>query len=366
MRVITRNGKILATDDGKALARAVPYGLYQAEQWNAVDLYEHILGAFEDGFARISNPEAASDYMEGLFKLPVSLSSFDLDDNANNRALIHHTIVNVAADHPLLCYNVNMTQMTGGTVYNGYTITTDGSKITGFWIYAPSDELRAAARAQTLAAIEAAKACVLEKTTAKYGGLTTRNVDTAEKKRDVTKILHDWIMQRTHYAETTDYWCKTAYAALVDDTFYPVCVGYAQALSYLCRLYRINCVYVEGSTDTTHPDYITHAWNMISFELSYGAYPNQPSEWAAIDLTYDDGRQDVGREEMWAYFCTSKTYHHNLSTPNVVTRVNSAKGYPVSVPTAYYPYYGTEMYGIAEADWIANAPEIETQGGDAS
>ena len=159
-------------------------------------------------------------------------------------------------------------------------------------------------------------------------------------------------MSKSQYATTINYWSKTAFSALIEDDNLPVCVGYASAFSHLCHRYNINAIYVEGSVDISHPEYINHAWNMVSFELPYGIYSSDPSKWSAIDITYDDGRHDnPDRSDWWGYFCTTEVYHHKNNV--VVTRLNSLKGYPVDVPTKTYTYTGNTLYGIEDNNWTS-------------
>lgn len=354
MRIlVNKSTEKILTKNGSAIAR-IPWGYYQAMQWNAVDLYNWIYSCFRDGFSRSESYYGdASEYMTGIQKLLIPLSDFSFKNTEMNKKLIANILLNVATDNPEFCYNVNMT-LINETVYNGYTLEDDGTFFTNVWVYAPNDNLRNIARAKLLAAVNDAKEAV----SLYCNGITTSSELSENQKRNVTKILHDWIMDKTHYAETINYWSKTAFSAIVNDSNdgvsgFPVCTGYAEALSYLCGLYGINAVYVEGqvgASQNSQPEIINHAWNMVSFILPYGKFDNDPSKWAAIDLTYDDGRQDnPEKDAYWKYFCTDSIYHSNGSIKQ--TRVNSSKGYPVDVPTKKYQYYGSILYGISEGDW---------------
>lgn len=352
---LTKNGRIIAT---KPYSKLWGYALAKSD--GTIDVYDWIYRCFEDGFsvgARTVNGASytvdagdASAYMEGFRWLTIPMIQFNIEDSEGSRRKIRFHFLRVIQDNPVLCYYI----VAQNPVYYLQFTSVEG-KIETVKMVAPNDNMRRNAQIEIDKTVAVVKDKVLD-----ICGVAAGDTLTATQKRNVTKCLHDWLMDHTTYSDNKGYWSHTMFSALDGDaTYEPVCDGYSLALQYLCNLYGINCVYVAGSVDADHLEYENHAWNMVSFVLPIGKYDNDEYKWSAVDLTYDDGRYD-GREtrariDWWGYFCTDKVYHHNNDSTQ--TRWNSPKGYPVSIPAALYPYNGNTLYGIAEEDW--------EQGGDA-
>lgn len=418
MGVLTRNGKALASGES-VLCKMPPYW----KQWNYLqaiaegtkEIYEWYHKCFSEGFTvqtrTVEDGQGNSytitvdggdgsvvfdgvTYFEGFRRIVIPVVQFGLTDTTANRSLVSGTFPwRVIADDPLL---LNTTLRPAYDTVNG--------KIKTVSFVAPTEEMRAAARTAISEGVAALKAAVRTHTAAKYGGsgLRPRDFNTEAKKRDVAKIIHDWLMDNVNYGRMDDYWGKTMYSAIaLNSDSAPICSGWSYAFAYLCRLYGINAIYVEGTTRGGE-----HAWNYVSFELPIGTYTADASKWSAVDVTWDDTpdaklysattryvpssdpshpvyvfyqdndpnfgdmhRYICNKESLgilptnteywtvntartygfWRYFCTGTVYNETG-----VTRTNNAKmTYPVTEPTAYYPYYGDTRFGIAEEDWIA-------------
>lgn len=420
-----RNGRVLTRSGGAILARAPRYlklwGYYQAQHdsttephdWAAV--YDWIYECFAAGLSAGQRElevggqtyefetdggialVGGDEYKPGFRKLVVPMISFAITNNTDNSEQVSRVITQVLRDNQALSYykvgyEVNQVNGAAPAWQVNY-----GGRIGYFSIIVPNDTLRAEAQARIAQAVMAIKAKVKEVTG--YSVADARGWTAADwkKRRNVVKVIHDWMMEHTNYKDSEDnsskYWSQTAYATFAkQDGIFPVCAGYSSALVYVCNLYGINAVYVGGGTNGRTGG---HAWTLLSLLLPMGDFSADATKWAAIDLTWDDGVYDRYYE---LQFSSEKTYaqgqqvvyafdgwecHTDITTPGAWTgednwvqlthsglysswwcfavdgmytrdgRNNGARGFPVSAPGAYYPYRGTELYGISEADWTA-------------
>lgn len=413
MKVITRNGRVL-TSNGAALINKPPYadlwGYAQAKADGTTSAYEWIYNCMADGFSvqartvdGYSEPIAVDGgavntmIVEGelrFHRLNIPIYQF----NVNVAQTVRRWVARVVRENPVLCYVDHMSSFP--VQIERVNNADSSSRIVYFSLICPDDALRQYEREKIAAGITAAKAKVKQVS----GIAPSCAVLTEMQKRNVAKILHDWIMERTSYKTGVlddqtpeNYWSQTAYSALTDDVdVKPVCAGYSVALAYLLNFYGIYCVYVQGGPGSSTSG---HAWNLVSFKLPIGTYTPTPGLWSSIDLTIDDNVYDaayspykgynagdqcvnfrrvwtcivpVAPGEQWSaekweldesagddvtawrQFCSDRVYG-SAESPR---RTPNSRGYPImppAVPTAYYPYYGSDLYGIAEADWTAPA-----------
>jgi len=411
MKLLIRNGRVL-TSGGMVLAVKPPYadlwGYAQAKAENKADVYEYIYQCMADGFTvqtrtvegyadPITVDGGAVADLEGFRRLVIPLYQFNITSNA----VVYDWISRVVRDNFELCYaSVSSTFRATFTKVGG-----SGSRIISVAIIVPNDTLRAHARDKMVAAVEPLKAKVRE-----VLNLMPRDDMTEIQKRNLVKVVHDWLLERTYYlphlpGELDDftvpnYWSQTAYSALTDEVIVkPVCVGYASATAYLLNKYLINCVYVEGYAEGTY-----HAWNMVSFACPMGTFDADNAKWMHHDVNMDDDWYDMPFDTTKDYkygdkavynettgrpypgdrwFCTvpvsagqwtgannwvrENTVLQNthypwefcLSNSGVYNYVQDDRGFPCSAPAKKWTYTGDTLYGIAEADWT------EPQGGGA-
>lgn len=423
MKILTKNGKALCTSGGALVS--VPryfhlWGYHQAKNdvtterhdWAAV--YDWIYQCFSEGLSAGQRTitvggtgytfnsdggdalSSGSIYKTGFRRIVVPLIQFGITSNTANNDQISRVVKQVTRDNQTLCYyktGFEVNTINGATPSGQVSY---GGKVGYFTIIVPNDTQRTAAQARIEQAVTAIKAKVKEVTGYTTEAARSWTASDWKKRRNVVKVIHDWIMDHTNYKDSEDdaskYWSQVAYSPFAKaDGIFPVCAGYASALVYLCNLYHINALYVGGGTNGRSGG---HAWAMMSFVLPMGNFTADATKWAAIDLTWDDSFYD-------RKFSAERTYtvgqgcfgpdgdwwvcHTAVTTPGAWTgtenwtwtssgtgystwwcfavdgmytrdgRNNGARGFPVSVPTAYYPYYGSDLYGIAEADWTAPA-----------
>lgn len=352
------SGKVLLKDGGAVLRK--PYlkswGYAQAKADGTTELYDWVFKCFSEGFSvsertidgstyAVDGGAAGEEY-EGFRKIVVPLIQFQIP--AESYLAVWDCLDRVVRYNWELCYHVKNQEFLDE---DGNNARETGKTIVSVAMIVPNDTQRLHAQTKMAEATALVKAKVLE-----VCGVSAGDGLTEVQKRNVTKVIHDWIMERTSYKPTENeqddeyYWSQLAYSALTDEeNIKPVCAGYTAAVAYLCSMYGITAVFVSGEA-TDGVDTGQHAWNMVAFGLPYGVYSSVPSDWAAIDLTWDDKRHDGTKEGTpWEYFCTDKAYHEYGTAEE--TRTNDDRGYPVSVPTATCAYTGNTLYGIAESDW---------------
>lgn len=438
MNILTRNGRALVTSGG-VLATLPRYrklwGYYQAthtvtaEPHDWAGIYEWIYGCLSDGlsagYRRITVGETTYVFpsdggdapllnVTELRRIVIPLIQFQISNNENNRAIVKRTMTQlVRENHELILYvsgfevnTINGTPMTGQPDFGG--------KIGYVTIRIPNDELRKTWQRSLASAVASVTAKVYEVTGYTAADAGTWRISDWQKRRDVVKVIHDWLLVQTRYPKADDpeeiagskYWGQLACTAMVlDPAHYPVCTAFAGALAYVCNLYSINAIVVSGDAGVSPDGEIgtgseNHAWAILSLTAGFGDFPEDAVSWTAIDETWDNDKYhkiyspdeyyswprqciyegalyvcisdepvkgvlptdstyyalvadaDHYDPGFWANMMTSRVYYKNgVDEPQ--TRTNGRNGYPVQVPVYYCPYYGkgeNDLYDVTK--WI--------------
>lgn len=415
MELLTRNGKAL-TSSGNALAVYPPYingwGYAQAKAENKTEVYEYIYGCMVDGFSvktrtvdeyaePITVDGGAVEGLDGFRRLVIPLYQF----NITSQKTVYNWIFRVVRDNHYLCY------ATVSTTFNAQftKVGGSGSRIISVGVIVPNDALRSHAQEKILSATAVLRGKVRD-----VCGIRAGDRHTETEKRNLVKVVHDWLLERTYYlphlpGELDDftvknYWAQTAYSALTDEVVAkPVCAGYAAATSYLLKTFGINCVYVEGYAEGAY-----HSWNMVSFDCALGIFDSNNAKWMHHDVNMDDDWYDMPFDTTKDYkygdkvvynettglpypgdrwFCTvpvtagpwtgtenwvrENTALRNTHYPwefcmansDVYNYVQDGSGFPCSAPSKVFRYTGDTLYGIADEDW--SPQEDDAQGGSA-
>ena len=91
------------------------------------------------------------------------------------------------------------------------------------------------------------------------------------------KVIYDYVMAQTKYKEGKNYELFDGYSCSIasvfdfDDSTDTICQGYAKAISYLCNVFGIECIYVSS-------DNRDHALNIVKID----------GNWYYADSTFDD------------------------------------------------------------------------------
>ena len=337
------------------------WGYTQSKNEGATVMYDWVFKCLQDGFSveeRIIDGKTyvvdggpAPEEYEGFRKIIVPIPQFKL--SGNEYMTIWDCLDRVARYNQELCYHVKGQEFLDE---DGNNARQSGKMIVSVTMFVPNDTQRKHMQIKMKEAVAQITEKVVE-----ICGVSVGDKLTKIQKWSVTKVIHDWIMERTYYnlnheaiKDTAAYYLtQLAYSALTDEAdVKPICAGYTAAMAYLCNMYRINCVFVSGfAVDDTVTKPTDHAWNIVSFTLPYGEYSSDPSQWAAMDLTWDDKRLDeIKQGTPWEYFCTDKVYHEHGDSE--ITRTLDDRGYPFGdyettiAPTATYPYTGNTLFDI--------------------
>ena len=124
--------------------------------------------------------------------------------------------------------------------------------------------------------------------------------DTTTDKKEIIKILHDYIITNVKYdKERTDnniirYASNTAYGVLFEG--YGICSGYADAMALFLNYYDIPNYKIASEN---------HVWNAVYLD----------GEWYHLDLTWDDPILNTGEEILdHAYFLITTEELKTLDT----------------------------------------------------
>lgn len=111
---------------------------------------------------------------------------------------------------------------------------------------------------------------------------------TSIQKRDVVKVIHDYLVRHNIYGSSTTARTgnQIAWSALTNHITEPVCAGYARAFSYLCTIWGITSLIVPGYVETESGG--NHMWNEVSYLHKKASQCLSASEWSEMDVTWDD------------------------------------------------------------------------------
>lgn len=121
------------------------------------------------------------------------------------------------------------------------------------------------------------------------------NATTVQK----VKVIHDYLVLAKEYKNSI---MSQTMAGCLTDEYTPVCMSYAQAMSYVCECVGIQCITVFGDATNSSGSTESHAWNMINYGTSINYYTmkeidqdgNDTSSdassdtWYEMDVTWDD------------------------------------------------------------------------------
>lgn len=298
------------------------WGFYLAKQNGTEKLYHRIYDYLHADFT------TDAPTIDGNFgNLVIPLADLLISDTAEHRQTVKNAIVYVCADNPILNCADSVTSF--GTSEGYLTSVTNAVMIAS-----KQSEVRAGMGNAV-------------KVIAKYVyGETNKNIgDTLTKQEEfsVAKALHDWIVSNSSYG-TGNYYNQFAFTVLYDDgqNHTPWCEAFSCAYTYLCRLYGINCITVngtsyahsDGSEVSPIPTSANHAWNMVAFGTPVGTFPTNPDAWTPVDVTFDVHLGDYGETDTDKFFASKYVYYgHGGDIP---TRINiDTFSYPVAIPTNY-------------------------------
>ena len=237
MNVLTRNGKVLRTSGGVLVS--VPryfylWGYHQAKNdvtterhdWAAV--YDWIYQCFSEGLSAgqrtitVGGTSYTFDadggdalrrgeiYKTGFRRIVVPMIQFGITSNTANNDQISRVVTQVTRDNQTLCYykiGFEVNTINGATPSGQVSY---GGKVGYFTIIIPNDTQRAAAQARIAQAVTAIKAKVKEVTGYTTEASRSWTASDWKKRRNVVKVIHDWILEHTNYKETEDetskYW----------------------------------------------------------------------------------------------------------------------------------------------------------------
>lgn len=336
--MIVQNGHALL-HNGNALAFK-PYHLFWGFTQTKRDgtaaiydlIYEHLARDFVEGESRDGGRDTGIGKDTYLHHLLIPLTSLQLPDTSENRMAVAKAIYYVCKDNPYL----NCTDIIGDADgdYDDDDFTATDGYLSTVSVTCMLDIKRKTAQSHMLLTVETIKAAVYAETGKRAGD----TLSVAEEKM-IAKMLHDWIVNNSSYATHRSYYEQFAYVVFWNDgaNHEPVCAAFAAAYTYLCQLYNINCVYIQGYSEIgwsgSGPG-ANHAWNMIAFGVPIGTYPTDPAAWTPVDVTFDVHLHDVGAADTDRYFGSRDIYYgRGGDTP---TRWHAASfRYPVEVPTGY-------------------------------
>jgi len=121
---------------------------------------------------------------------------------------------------------------------------------------------------------------------------------TKTQKKQIAKVIHDWIETHNHYGDTSMEATKPpwvdgimlnqiAYPALSKGEYDPICASYARAFKYCCDRWGISCLIVVGHVGNERDG--NHDWNMVSYEQKTPKECGMTgSYWQEVDCTHDD------------------------------------------------------------------------------
>lgn len=166
----------------------------------------------------------------------------------------------------------------------------------------------------------------------------SRQGDTYSKVKYVHDLLATYSTYQ-HYSPSSysERLSHNAYSALIpNDSYNPVCEGYAKAFKMVLDEMRIPCVLVSSKT---------HMWNAVKMDDGL---------WYIVDLTWDDGSDTPN----WDYFLIGmNTVVHGETFSRQEAHVDQSPfvGQNMNQPGNFYPKRASEAYKQYEGggDWPA-------------
>lgn len=172
---------------------------------------------------------------------------------------------------------------------------------------------------------------------------------TAEEKRKIGKVIHDFIEVNNVYGFTSegDGMNQTMYPALSMGIRHPVCASYSQAVKYCCWKWGIHAVCINGGCNNSRD--ARHQWNLVCYEVgNLSMFDGVASAWQEVDCTWDDPYGSEGNNLnpegcSWSYFnISTDEIERDQPTADLIDAINNA-GYNVSanksVRTRFFTKY---------------------------
>ena len=270
-------------------------------------LYRAILVAARHVYMSYEDP-ATYDEMACVAKLMPSLFTYENQQlwNAQDAAVF---------DHP------ELTQLTVATLYR-YNVTVINPSTneemysTHFMLQNKTYEFTRAQYDTMTSDVERARSTILSNNTVK-------NADSLPEKE---LAIHDLLCAMNDYSSDPDRTqahniCHSAYSALVNDGYDPVCDGYSGAFQYLLDGAGIDSYIVVGNVIDSRGKEL-HAWNIVKIG----------GQWYEVDTTWDpkDADGDVTHD-----FFNLTTQEISTKDVNSRTRINNATKLPIATGTKY-------------------------------
>lgn len=136
---------------------------------------------------------------------------------------------------------------------------------------------------------------------------------------DQALALHDYVLQTSHYDETTTRWNHATVTVDLINTHRAVCDGYTRLYHLLLSLAGIENRIVIGKSDKN----IAHSWNLVCID----------GQWMHVDCTYDDPVPDEEQRVMRHYFGMSDrliAVNHSWTRADYPAAVSDSLYYPTT------------------------------------